>query len=368
MKPRPPHSRISNDGRPSTAGRRGNPCSKAAVRPANGRINPSLLTRQPTLASPPYQPGNQPFNGYIKPAGRVDFDAGPAPAPAGISPRGCRLRYDKITQPRAREDQPWHRRKPLISMGIPRTRGNHRSRPSLLRNGRFSAPGAARHRISENRRPVSPRPRGSTLSAASQEFTKRRSPTPAGINRAGSTTTFTPGAFPHARGNRPITDDMPVKTPVMFPRQRASTSLIPVSDQQAAPSHLTAGITTQEKFQRAPARFHHPVPAGIRPRKNRPSNVKTAAPRRPGNGPAQYAKPRQAWHLNMRRPPRVGRPQPHSMPSPAKPGIRPGAPQESTPTHDRPIPPAGTLPIDTEINRPNRNRSHVTLHEGINPP
>ena len=105
----------------------------------------------------------------------------------------------------------------------------------------------------------------------------RRSPAPAGINRAGCTTTFIPGTHPPARGDPPITDNMPV----MFPRQRASTSLMPVSDRRAAPSPLTAGITTQEKFQRAPARFHHPAPAGIRPRKNRLSNVKTAAPRLP---------------------------------------------------------------------------------------
>ena len=85
----------------------------------------------------------------------------------------------------------------------------------------------------------------------------------------------------------------------MFPRQRASTSLMPDSDRQAAPSPLTAGITTQEKFQ-PPARFHHPAPAGIRPRKNRLSNVKSAAPRRPGTKTAKYAKPRRAWHPSRR--------------------------------------------------------------------
>ena len=33
---------------------------------------------------------------------------------------------------------------------------------------------------------------------------------------------------------------------------------------------------------------------------------------------------------------------------------------ESTPTHDRPIPPAGTLPIDTGINRPSRSGTAPT--------
>ena len=75
---------------------------------------------------------------------------------------------------------------------------------------------------------------------------------------------------------------------------------MPVSDQRAAPSPLTAGITTQEKFQRPPAPFHHPAPAGIRSCKNRLSNVKTAAPRRPGNGPAKYANPRRARHPSRR--------------------------------------------------------------------
>ena len=109
-------------------------------------------------------------------------EAKPRPAPAGISPRGCRLRDDRITRPRTRGDQPWHRRKPPISTGTPCARGNHQSRHSLPRNGRRSTPGAAKNRLPENRRPA---------------------PAPAGINLTFILDGRTPGTRSRARGDQP---------------------------------------------------------------------------------------------------------------------------------------------------------------------
>ena len=94
----------------------------------------------------------------------------------------------------------------------------------------------------------------------------------------------------------------------MFQRQRASTSLMPVADRQAAPSPLTAGINPIRVSARP-----GPLPSTPRPREYVPAKTGRATSRRPPHA--------------------IPGTNPHSMPNPGAPGIRPGAPQESTLNH-----------------------------------
>ena len=170
-------------------------------------------------------------------------EAKPRPAPAGISPRGCRLRDDRITRPRTRGDQPWHRRKPPISTGTPCARGNHQSRHSLPRNGRRSTPGAAKNRLPENRRPA---------------------PAPAGINRLRRKENGSLQARSRARGDQPhfYTGRPDARHPL--PRPRRSTLTGRGSPQEFAAPPRPRGSTLQvECFKAVDARS--PTPEGISP-------------------------------------------------------------------------------------------------------
>ena len=139
---------------------RGNP--KDAVHPANGGINPSPLTKQ-TLASSPRKTANQTFNGYVKTAGRVDFDAGPAPPPRGSTVAQAETAYLNGHTPRPR--------KVSIPALAPAKRAVFQARRSLE-----TAPGKP----------------------------QTRSPAPAGINPNPQGIAIAISPFPRTRGDQPF--------------------------------------------------------------------------------------------------------------------------------------------------------------------